>query len=333
MGRTLVKVDEILMSAKLVAIGIDFGGTTIKSAVICGAEVLEYGEVIDTQKHPSVEGLLGEILRVTKSLRGKYPEVVGIGVGLPGLVDSVNGVVHELSNVPGWKAVRLRELLELRTGLPVVIENDAKAMAYGECRYGAAKDGRHVLCITLGTGVGGALILDGRLYRGAQLAAGEIGHASIDYRGKAGPHGNPGGIEEYVGNQQIAERAVALYAMEGKTVCLENATPRDLVEAAKSGDLVALRLWEMIGMELGCALVNAIWLLNPDAIVIGGGVAQAGDLLFEPVRRTIRERTQTILHETLRVVPAALGNDAGMIGCATLAVELVGGGAVELPKI
>ncbi len=303
------------------AIGIDFGGTAIKSAVVQDGELIAHGEVIDTQLHNGAESLIEAIVNVIATLRGGHPEVAAVGVGLPGFVDSVNGIVHTLTNVPGWSEVPLRSILAERIGLPAIIENDAKAMAYGEFKYGAAKDGRHILCITLGTGVGGALILDGRLYRGAQLAAGEIGHASIDYRGIPGPYGNPGGLEEYVGNQQIAERAARLYREAGRDVEVEKCTPLDLQQAALDGDAVALGLWESLGEEIGCAFVNAIWLLNPDAIVIGGGVAKAGDLLFDPIRRTVRERTMALFHENLRIVPAALGNDAGIIGCATLALE------------
>jgi glucokinase len=303
------------------AIGIDFGGTTIKSAVVLEGRLLAHGEVIDTQLHAGAESLIDAIIGVIATLRRAHPEVAAVGVGLPGFVDSVNGIVHALTNVPGWREVPLRAILAERTGLPAIIENDAKAMAYGEWKYGAAQNDRHVLCITLGTGVGGALILDGRLYRGAQLAAGEIGHASIDYRGTPGPYRNPGDLEVFVGNHQIAMRAARLYREAGREVPVEKCTPRDLEEAARSGDAIALGLWESIGVEIGCAFVNAIWILNPDAIVVGGGVAKAGDLLFEPIRRTVRERTLPLFHENLRIVPAALGNQAGMIGCATLAVE------------
>lgn len=305
------------------AIGIDFGGTTIKSAVIRDGRVLAHGTVIDTQLFPQADALIDAMLGVIANMRGAHPEVVAVGVGLPGLVDSVNGVVHTLTNVPGWSEVPLRALLAARTGLPAIIENDAKAMAYGEWKYGAAKNGRHVLCITLGTGVGGAFILDGRLYRGAQLAAGEVGHSSIDYRGLPGPYGTVGGLEEYVGNHQIAERAAQLYRAAGRAVPAEKCTPLALAESARLGDAIALGLWDALGVEIGAALVNVIWLLNPDAIVIGGGVAKAGDLLFTPIRRTISERTQALYRENLRVVPAALGNEAGMIGCATLAAEAV----------
>ena len=303
------------------AIGIDFGGTSIKSAVVHEGRLLAHGEPIDTEQFPNKNALLDEILRVIAALRAQHPEVAAIGVGLPGFVDSVNGIVHELTNVTGWDEVPLRAILTERTGLAAIIENDAKAMAYGEWKYGAAQNGRNVICITLGTGVGGGLILDGRLYRGAQLAAGEIGHASIDYRGVPGPYGDRGGLEEYVGNHQIAQRAAEMYRDAGHDVPVEKCTPRDLEVAARDGDPVALAMWDRVGAEIGCALVNAIWILNPDAIVIGGGVAKAGDLLFEPIRRIVEKRTDPHFHENLRIVPAALGNEAGMIGCATLAAE------------
>jgi len=303
------------------AIGIDFGGTTIKSAVVEDGRLIEHGDTIETAEHHGAQSLIEEILGVIAALRVVHPEVAALGVGLPGFVDSVNGIVHELTNVPGWDETPLRQILRDRTGLPTIIENDAKAMAYGEFKYGAAKNCRHVLCITLGTGVGGALILDGRLYRGAQLAAGEIGHASIDYRGTPGLYNNPEDLEVFVGNHRIAARASQLYKVAGRDVAPEDCTPHDLQRAAEAGDKIAKQMWENVGMELGCALVNTIWLLNPDAIVIGGGVAKAGELLFDPIRRTIRERTLPLFHENLRIVPAALGNEAGIIGNATLALE------------
>ena len=303
------------------AIGIDFGGTQIKSGVVRGGEIVRRGPVIETRECPGTQAIVDALVDVVEELRTTTPHVTALGVGLPGVVDSVNGIVHELTNVPGWEEVPLREFLVTRIGLPTTIENDANAMAYGEFKHGAARDGRHVVCITLGTGVGGALIIDGKLYRGARLGAGEIGHVSIDFRGVPGPYGNAGALEKYVGNRQIADRAVRGYAEVGVTKTAEECTPRALNAAARAGDRVAQALWDDIGVELGVALANVVWVLNPDTIVIGGGVAKAGDLILEPVRRTIRERTTDVFHGHLRVVPAALGNDAGIIGNAALALE------------
>lgn len=303
------------------AIGIDFGGTTIKSALVQNGQIVQRGSIIDTQKCATPDAVIDAVVNVIRELHGGEPEVGHVGIGLPGIVDSVNGVVHELTNVPGWRKVELRDLLQQRTGLQVAIENDANAMAYGEWRYGAARDGQNVVCITLGTGVGGGLILNGQLYRGAQLGAGEIGHMSIDYRGIKGPYDNYGGLEEYVGNQQIAERAAERYKAAGQTKSVAECTPADLAKAAVAGDPIAKQVWEEVGTELGAALASVIWILNPDTIVIGGGVARAGALIFEPIERTIKQRTIRIFHENLRIVPAVLGNDAGIIGSATLALD------------
>jgi glucokinase len=311
------------MSTPRKAIGIDFGGTSIKSAVVQAGCLLERGEPIDPQPYASAETLVAAIVEAIGALRAVHPEVEAIGVGLPGFVDSLNGIVHGLTNVPGWNEVPLRDLLTARTGLPAIIENDANAMAFGEFKHGAARGHRHVICVTLGTGVGGALILDGRLYRGAQLAAGELGHTSIDYRGRPGPYGNFGGLEEYVGNHQISERAAAMYREAGRSVLPAQCMPLDLARAASRGDRVALGVWETVGLEIGCALANAVWILNPDAIIIGGGVANAGDLVFKPIIKTIRARTLPLFHEKLHVLPATLGNDAGIIGNAELALESV----------
>jgi glucokinase len=302
------------------AIGIDFGGTSIKSAVVRDGAIIHRGAPIDPQAVGS-ERLIDEIVALIEKMRADFPDIAGVGIGLPGFVDSVNGVVHHLTNVEGWTDVPLRQILHDRTGLTVTIENDANAMAYGEFKHGAASGGRHVVCITLGTGVGGALVLDGHLYRGAQLGAGEIGHMSIDLNGRPGPYGNNGGLEEYVGNVQIAERAVELYRAAGQVKTVAECAPAALAAAAGAGDTIAAGLWDTLGTELGAALASVVWILNPDTIVIGGGVANAGALLFDPIRREIRQRTLTIFHERLRVVPAALGNDAGIIGNAILALE------------
>jgi glucokinase len=303
------------------AIGIDFGGTTIKSALVHDGVIIQHGEVIDTMHTGDSASIIEALLVEIAELRKIRPETAAIGVGLPGITDGVHGIVHRLSNVPGWNDVPLRDMLKRRTGLFSAIENDAKCMTYAEWKYGAAQDARNVVCVTLGTGVGGGIIIEGKLYRGSFLGAGEIGQMSIDYEGRPGNYGNPGAIEKYVGNHQIAERAQKLYEACGKLVSLDDCTPAALDVAAHKGDTVALQLWSQMGMELGIALANVVWLLNPDSIVIGGGVSKAGDLLFEPIRRTIQAVTMPTFYENLKIVPAALGNDAGVIGSASVALD------------
>jgi glucokinase len=305
----------------MTALGIDFGGTSIKSGLVRDGAIISHGTPIDTQAAGGRDAIIDALVALIENFRQQDSSLAAVGIGLPGLVDSVGGVVHELTNVPGFDEVPLRAILHERTGLPVTIENDAKSMAFAEWKYGAAQKHRFVICMTLGTGVGGALVLDGQVYRGAQLGAGEIGHMSIDYKGKPGPYGNFGCLEEYIGNAQIAARAVKRYRLSGQERTPEQCTPHDLQKAAVAGDEVALQLWEDLGTELGAALASVVWLINPDIIVIGGGVAKAGDLLFGAVIRTIRSRTNAVISKDLHVVPAALGNDAGIIGSAVLALE------------
>ena len=309
------------MSNSAKAIGIDFGGTTIKSAIVRDGAIIGRGEIIDTTKHRTADAIIGELLRVISEMHATHPEIEAVGIGLPGFVDSVTGIVHELTNVKGWHEVALVALLREKTGLRAAIENDANAMAYGEFVHGAAKGARNAICVTLGTGVGGGLILDGRLHRGSQLGAGEIGHMSIDSHGPRGVYGTPGDLETYVGNRQIAERAERLYKASRQQRPLEKCTPAELAALANAGDYIAIALWDAIGTDIGSALADGVWLLNPDTIVIGGGIAAAGDIIIDPIRRTICERTSSLFHEQLRVVPAALGNDAGIIGAAELALE------------
>ncbi|MGA3170770.1 MAG: ROK family protein [Chthoniobacteraceae bacterium] len=303
------------------AIGIDFGGTTIKCALVEDGKILQRGQIIDTLHTGDSASIIEALLSRIIELRRIRPDTVAVGIGFPGIVDSIKGIVHRLSNVPGWNDVPMCDILRRRTGLHAAVENDAKSMAYGEWKFGAARNGRDIVCVTLGTGVGGALILDGRLYRGANLGAGEIGQTSIDYQGCPGNYGNLGALEKYVGNAQIAQRAQKMYENAGKLVPIEQCTPAILDDAAVAGDPVAKQLWAQLGMEIGVALANAVWLLNPDTIVIGGGVARAGNLLLEPIVGVIRSFTMPTFYENLRVVPAALGNDAGIIGSASIALD------------
>ena len=310
-----------LSSANPVAIGIDFGGTSIKLGLVRAGVLTHRAQSLPTAAFDSAPALLAGIFNAVEALRALEPGVAAIGAGLPGMVDTKDGLVHHLTNVPGWVNIPLRDLLSRRTGLPAVVENDANAMTYAEWKYGAGRGRANVVCVTLGTGVGGGLILDGKLYRGSRFGAGEIGNMSIDYQGHPYVYGNFGALERYVGNHWIAQRAVVHYEGAGQVRTLADCTPALLAAAALADDAVARRLWEETGVMLGAALADVVWLLNPDAIVLGGGVAQAGELIFEPVRRTIRERTSPVFYERLEILPAVLGNDAGLIGCGALAAD------------
>jgi len=310
-----------MQDSTLTAIGIDFGGTSVKLGVARGAELLQTAEPIETAAHPGPAALIGAMAARVAELRTTFPDIAAIGCGVPGLVDFDNGYVHELTNVPGWKHIPLRTILSEKTGLPCVIENDANAMTYAEWRYGAGRGLCNVVALTLGTGVGGGLVLNNRMYRGSAFSAGEIGQMSVDYNGKSGHYGNLGALEKYIGNNQIAEHAVQRYAEAGVTRSIESCTPKAIATAAKEGDTIARQIWEEIADWLGTTLSSIAWLLNPDAFVIGGGVALAGDLLFDPLERKVQSMLSTVVWEKLQILPARYSNEAGIIGNAALAAD------------
>lgn len=308
-------------------IGIDFGGTSIKCALTRGPQRL--GEIIrlPTRDLASPEATIAAMVDAIGQLRGESEEdVCAIGLGIPGAVDIEKGITYNLTNVPGWFGVAAGSLITEQVGLPVTMDNDANCMAYAEWKFGAAKGLRNVIAVTLGTGVGGALILDGRLYRGSQFVAGEVGMMSIDYKGVDGPYGNHGALERYIGHQQIKEIAVRRFRDAGrrpeKSPELESL--ETLVEAARNGDPQASQVWNDVALYLGTTLASAVYLLNPDAVVIGGGVAHAGDVLFDPLRKQIQSTLSEEFWAKLEVKPAELGNDAGIIGSSALAADAIG---------
>lgn len=303
-------------------IGIDFGGTSVKLAVVEGSELLTDILRIPTQEFVGPDSLIAAIVERVEEIRTDYPEIRAIGIGVPGAVDSSKGVTYSLTNVKGWKNVPLRDLFAEKTGLPTVVDNDANCMAYAEYRFGAGQGCRNVICVTLGTGVGGGLILNGELYRGSTYAAGEIGQMSVDLNGVPGPYGNSGALERYIGNRQIEELAAATYAERGEAVPADH-TPEGIAVLARSGDLTAKAIWKQVGEYLGSSLMSTVYLLNPDAIVVGGGVAHAGEVLFEPLEKYLQATLTAECFHHLRIVPARFGNTAGILGSSALAGELV----------
>lgn len=293
------------------AIGIDFGGTQIKIGFVDGRGRILAKKAISTPIHVSpsefvktVGNEIDELLR--RSF--KHRDCVGIGVGAPGLVSSQRGIVRYLVNVKGWRNVPIARSLEKRTHLRVKVDNDVNVMTLGEFVYGAGKGCKNLVCLTLGTGVGGGIIVDGSLYRGATDAAGEIGHVIIEPNGRSCACGGRGCLEAYVGNRRIVELGKGKFS-----------SPRQISEAAGAGDRTALFIWEQVGTQLGIALASVVNLLNPEKIVIGGGIANAGELLLGVVRRTVKKRAMKGPADSVRIVKAALGENAGIAGAAVLA--------------
>jgi glucokinase len=197
-------------------------------------------------------------------------------------------------------------------------------MAYAEWKRGAGRGVNHLVALTLGTGVGGGIIVDGRVVRGSNFAAGELGQTSIDYQGRVGAYGNRGSLEDYIGNQEIAAMAAESYRQAGVEKSLNDCEPAQLALSAAQGDQVALKIWDKIAEILATALMNCCWLLNPEAIIIGGGVAKAGPLLFDPLNQYLRDQLSGPFKDDLQILPARFGNEAGIIGAATLALEEAG---------
>jgi len=312
------------MSDNPLAIGIDFGGTTVKVGVVFRSSIIDHAPPIATQEFDEPGELIDAMVRVVEDLRARHPDIGAIGIGMPGFVDFDQGYVYNLTNVRGWVGIQLKKIFEEKTGLPVSVENDANCMAYAEWKRGAGRGRKHIVCMSLGTGVGGGIIANGQLIRGARFGAGEIGQTSIDYQGKTGNYGNLGALEDYIGNNEITARAVQDYATAGIERSANECTPAALAISAHKGDEVALKIWDDVGRMLATAAMNCCWLLNPEAIIIGGGVARAGEVLFNPFSDYLMEQLSGPFKDHLMILPARFGHEAGTIGAATLALESAG---------
>jgi glucokinase len=313
------------------AVGVDIGGTSAKLGLVD-----ERGRVLARDTFPTGRGSRrAETLRLlaarVRELAARAPrgaKVVGVGVGAPGPIDVERGLVYFFPNLPGWKNTPLRALLERRLRLPVALDNDANAMALGEAYFGAGRGVRNVVALTLGTGIGGGIVLDGRLFHGPHFSAAEMGHIPISESGPRCGCGSRGCVETYVGNGyfsaetrrrlEVGERSVlARWIAEG-----EELTPRLVARAARAGDRLARRRWEETAGHLATALAGLLNVLNPERVVIGGGVAQSGALLFRPLAKALKRKAFLIAVRSVKVVSARLGTDAGLVGAAALAFAL-----------
>ncbi len=305
-----------------ISIGVDMGGTSIKFAVVRGAEIIAKGDPVQTKECGSPDGVVAAVGQRLRELREKYPAVRAIGMGLPGFVNHAAGIVDSLTNVPGWYDVPIRRILEEESGLPAAVENDANCMALAEWKLGAGRGMQDIVCLTLGTGVGAGVVAQGQLLRGYLGAAGELGQVGIDYRGRIGHYGNRGAVEDYIGNGELAREAQIRYAAaQGVYKPLSELTPIHLENAAKEGCPVALGIWNDTARKLAACLLTCHYILNPQAFIIGGGISKAGELLFDPLRRYLKAQIYPAHFEKLQLLPAKFGGEAGIIGAALLALE------------
>ncbi len=312
--------------------GVDFGGTAIKLGLVADDGEVVADTTIPTLGHSSPDALvellaqtIRDLLRVT---RPAATGLRGVGIGVPGLVDVSRGIVHELVNVSRWKDVPLGRLLRERLRCPCVVDNDVNVIALGEWSFGAGQGTWDSVYLTLGTGVGGGLVLNGMLLRGVSGSAGEIGHTIIQPDGPKCACGARGCLEVFIGTAGIlrmAEDAVRRGKSSKLAKIAQEAdgqlTPELISRAAALGDVGAKDVWERVGRYLGLTVASTINLLNPERVVIGGGIARAWRWFMPSLRRTVQEQAFKIPAKAVDIVPAALGTRAGIVGGAVLAWE------------
>ncbi|CAB4857792.1 MAG: ROK family glucokinase [Actinobacteria bacterium] len=310
------------------SIGVDVGGTKILAGLVD-----EQGSVVATARRPTPRNDASDVLDVVSDVvrelgQRSDGEVVGVGLGVAGPVDAARSTVFFAPNL-GWAQVPVRAILEARVSLPVVVENDGNAAAWGEFRCGAGADVDELTMVTVGTGIGGGIIINGELLRGAHGAAGEIGHMNVVVNGRACGCGRGGCWEQYASGNALVREARALAAdRRGEAsllLGLGDGTPEGVqgvhvTQAAQAGDPVAIEAFTVIGTWLGRGLADLCAILDPGTFVIGGGVCEAGDLLLVSARQTLLDK---LSGQQQRPAPqvrlATLGNNAGLIGAAELA--------------
>jgi len=317
-----------MTTSEPVFIGIDLGGSTLKAAIIT-----RDGEIITETRYEAPQqgpdALFKQVVQVAVDLRdNKFASgpVAGIGVGIPGLVNRKTNRIEVMPNQPSFSQIDLTSELSSATELPVILDNDANACAYGELQVGAARGRREVFFVTLGTGIGAGLIINGQIYRGAAGFAGEFGHMTIDPEGIECACGNIGCLETIVSGPNIVRRTRERLYRDRTSSLSRLAIPRDreftaedIAHAARDGDEMAQVMMERTGMFLGIALAAVINLLNVEMVVMGGGVMEAGDLILKPTIKETRRRAFPPSFNSCEMVIAKLGTTAGMIGAALMA--------------
>ncbi len=308
-------------------IGVDLGGTNLRSAILT-----RQGDVIDKFKRTTevsqgyravIRGMIDDINAQRRRGEERGLRIAAVGVGAPGVIHADTGVVVTSPNFPDWKEIPLRKELEQGLGMPVFVENDANAAALGEHWRGAGRNVRSLIFITLGTGVGGGIILDGRIWHGADGMAGEVGHMTIVPQGRTCGCGNQGCLEMYASSRGIVMSYREGLRGGGDGDMAENITSERIYHAASSGEQAAVAVMEQMGRSLGIGIANLINILNPEMVVIGGGVREAWPLFIEAARAEILRRAFTYPAERTKLVPSELGDDAGMVGAAAAAFQLI----------
>ena len=319
------------MISKNIAIGIDLGGTKISTALLNDTEEIiahdyRLTHAADGQE-AVIERMLDSARRVMHQAEVTASQIAAIGIGAPGPLDIQAGVVVAPPNLPGWDHVPLKQLVEEGLEIRTYLENDANAAALGEHRFGAGRGMEHMIYVTVSTGIGGGLILDGKLYHGDSGGAGEIGHITVAPNGPPCGCGNYGCLEALASGTAIARTARERVAQGAPTLIASLAeddpqriTAKLVAEAAGQGDKIAEEILAQAMNYLGIGMANLVNLFNPQLIVIGGGLTNIGQGLFETVRRVIDQRAFRASAQAVQVAPAELGDNVGVLGAAAVAL-------------
>jgi glucokinase len=313
----------------MVAIGIDLGGTNIKAALVDKEKGFVHTSSVPTHADMGKDHVFDRIAdSVNDLLSLAKDKPIGIGMGLPGMVSMDRKTVKSPPNLPGWKNENVYDELKKRTGLDSVIENDANLAALGSARYGQGEHFDSFIMITLGTGVGGGIIFENKIYRGTTGMAAELGHVIIDYHGPLSNSNTRGGIEAYLGQRFLSRYAADAIRQNTDNPLYEKFNrdfdklePIDLYHAAKAGNELAITILRKTGEKLGFALVNYIHILDIRKIIVSGGVAKAGDFILKPAKETASRLLMPPFVEDFEIIYESLGNDAALLGAASLAFE------------
>jgi glucokinase len=310
-------------------IGIDLGGTNVEIGVVDRTGGVLRRASIATEAAQGVDHVIHRLVDAIDGLLREHGlskrDIQAVGFGAAGPLSHTKGMIYSAPNLPGWKNVPLRQQFADAIGLPVVLENDANAAAFGEFIAGAGKDARSIVMLTLGTGIGGGIVLDGELLRGDLENAAEIGHMIVELEGRACPCGQRGCLERYASASAVAERLVeAVQAGDASSLSEriqagDSITSKDVARAAAVGDVSATRIWDEACRYLAVAVINVQHMVNPEMVILGGGLSGAGDALLTPLRAHFERLKWSAASDFPRIELAALGADAGIIGAAALA--------------
>lgn len=314
------------MPKKKYAIGVDLGGTSIKIGLVDEKGKIVEKVSVDSLANDGPNAVVSQIKKGIKQLLKKDDyKLLGIGIGSPGTIRIKKGTVEDPPNFPGWGKIHLGNLIKKEFKVEVFVENDANAAAIGELIYGAGRKYENFIMITLGTGVGGGIIINKKIYRGEVGGAGELGHVTIDAEGVPCKCGSFGCVEAYIGSNYLIERVKTELQKVKKSILLElcgnnldKLNPQIIHEAAVLGDQFARSVIIDTGKRLGYGLSSAVNIMDIATIIIGGGVAGFGELLFTSVEETLKLRVMKPFQNRIVVIPAKLKNEAGIKGASAL---------------